>query len=139
MSARRAVLLTLLVVLLVIALGLGGYLAYTAHKRYDRAVARAERWKDRARVVEAEAADAQGRARIAYRKGYDQGRKDTKNQPLTRVGVTDTGWYVVRFGIPDGVLRVVGTEKMADCRHYWIYSGEYEASGTLGRSIDNPC
>jgi hypothetical protein len=139
MSARRAVLLTVLVVLLVIALGLGGYFAYWFNNRYDDAVARAERWKERARVVEAQAADAQSRARLAYTRGYDDGKTEVRNEPWNRVGVTDAGYYVVRFGAPDGFLREVGAEKMAGCRHYWVYSDEYEASGTLGRSIDEPC
>lgn len=50
MSARRAVLLTLLAVFVIAAVAVSGYLVYKGKQRYDRAVARAD-----ARTAQAEA------------------------------------------------------------------------------------
>jgi hypothetical protein len=61
MSARRAVLLTLLAVLLVAALAVGGFFAYRGYDRYDRAL-------DRAKEAEARATKAEARAEGSRRR-----------------------------------------------------------------------
>lgn len=117
MSARRAVLLTLVVVVLIAILGVAGFLAYRGYNGYQDA-------QDRAKKAEARAKRAERRARGDYSTGYEKGSLEGMKTALFISGLDTPGWYVVRVatGGTPGVQPVdVNLEtKMGPCKTYWF-------------------
>jgi hypothetical protein len=112
MSARRASLLTLLAVVLVAGLAVGGFLGYRGYDRYDSA-------QDRAKAAEERARKAEARADTAYRDGEQEGELGA----ISLIGLDKPGWYAVNVanGPTPGVqlFDVTVMSKMAPCKSYW--------------------
>jgi hypothetical protein len=122
MTAQRAVVLTLLGVVLVAALGVGGFFTYRGYDRYEGALDRARAAEAVATKADARAADAkrhaEGRALIADSTGYIRGLKDA----LVDAGLTTPGWYTVNVttGKSPGVQPAdLLTARFAPCKSYW--------------------
>jgi hypothetical protein len=124
MSARRAVLLTLVGVMLVTALGVGGFFAYKGYDRYEGALSQAKAAEAKANSADKRAAAADARAASANSKGYAAGEKGA----LSMTGLASPGWYVVKVapGETTGIQPwdVMVQSKMAPCKSYWFDSGD---------------
>jgi hypothetical protein len=120
MTARRAVILTLAAVLLVVVLILGGFLAYRGYDRYNRAQDRAKHAETKARRAEASANAARSESSRGYNNGLIEGLKEA----IVTAGLSTPGWYVVQVargpspGVQPGDILV--QSGMAPCKTYWF-------------------
>lgn len=120
MTARRAVALTLLAVVLIGAVLAGGYLAYRGYVGYRDAV-------DRADKAEARAAAATRKADLAYDRGFAAGRTAGVDAAWNHIMgfVKEPGWYlaeVAEDGSPilNGRLSLKHVDDVVPCRPYWV-------------------
>lgn len=119
MSARKAVLLTVLIVALLAAMIIGGYFGV---ERYQRLVTRADTAETRAEVAEQRLREQQvpqDRLRAEYERGFTAGKKAGANDIIGFI--RKPGFYIAEVAedakYPFSIVEAV---EMIACRQYHV-------------------
>lgn len=118
MSARRAVLLILGVVTLVLALSAG---AFAAYREYDNTRVRADQWRERADQWEqlAQQRSKQLKREAARPLSYERGEEAARAKFFKQFDLPDR-WYMVYVGREGSEYGISEKALMRLCQSYWV-------------------